>query len=400
MNRPRRLTPGLLASLGILAAIGPLATDFYLSSFAAIAADLNASPSQVQLTLTGFLLGIAVGQLVLGPLSDQVGRRPVMLVAMAIFAATSIAVALAPTIELIIALRVIQGLSGAAGIVVARAIAVDLSDGDTAVRALSLIAMVAALGPIVAPLLGGGVAAVTDWHGAFWTLAIIAVVLFVLALVVIPESLPVEQRHAGGLSVMLSGVGQLLTNRTFVGYLAAFALGYGAMMAYISASPFVVQTVFGLGVVAYSLGYATSAAALILSNLTNARVAPRVGPRRMLGVGQSAALLAALVLVTVTLTGLLNWPMVVGFAFLLVAGTGFTMANASALAFAQAPHTRGSASALLGATQFGVGAIVAPMTGAWGATTAVPMVTIMLVSVTLGAVLSRVLTRRAAPTEL
>lgn len=395
MTHPQRLTPGLFAALGLLAAIGPLATDFYLSSFTAISQDLQISASSVQLTLTGFLIGIAVGQLILGPTSDRYGRRPVMVISMGVFALTSIAIALAPTIELMIALRVLHGLSGAAGIVVARAIAADLSEGETAVRALSLIAMVAALGPIIAPIIGGGVAATIGWRGALWTLALIAVGLFVLALLVIPESLPPESRHSGGVGEAIRQFGRLIADRGFVGYLLAFALGYGAMMAYISASPFVVQVVLGFGVFAYSLSYATSAAALILANFTNSRIAPGLGPSRMLRVGQLTAIIGALVLLVVAITGQLTLGLLIASAFVLTAGTGFTMANASALALARTPDARGAGSALLGATQFGVGALVAPLTGAWGESTAVPMVVVMAMCVGLGALLSRIFSRKA-----
>lgn len=395
MTHPQRLTPGLLAALGLLAAIGPLATDFYLSSFTAISQDLQISASSVQLTLTGFLIGIAVGQLILGPTSDRYGRRPVMVLSMGVFALTSIAIALAPTIELMIALRVLHGLSGAAGIVVARAIAADLSEGETAVRALSLIAMVAALGPIIAPIIGGGVAATIGWRGALWTLALIAVGLFVLAVVVIPESLPPESRHSGGVGEAIRQFGRLIADRVYVGYLLAFALGYGAMMAYISASPFVVQLVLGFGIFAYSLSYATSAAALILANFTNSRIAPGLGPSRMLRFGQLAATIGALVLLVVAITGQLTLGLLMVSAFVLTAGTGFTMANSSALALARSQSARGSGSALLGATQFGVGALVAPLTGAWGETTAVPMVVIMAGCVLVGFVLSQLMTRRA-----
>lgn len=394
MKHPQRLTPGLLTALGLLAAIGPFATDFYLSSFAEMSRDLQAGASTVQFTLTGFLVGIAVGQLVLGPTSDRFGRRPVLVWSMAVFAVVSIAIALAPTIELMIVLRVLHGLFGAAGIVVARAIAADLSEGETAVRALSLIAMVAALGPIVAPVIGGGVASLVGWRGALWALAIIATALFVLAAVVIPESLPPQARHSGGVKAAIVQFGQLLSDRSFTGYLLAFALGYGAMMAYISASPFVVQGVLGFGIFAYSMSYATGAAALIISNFSNSWIAPRTSPRRMLFVGQAVAIGSAAVLLLVTLLGQLNLTVLIVLAFVMTAGTGFTMANSSALALARTPTARGSGAALLGAIQFGLGALVAPLTGAWGGATAVPMVVVMLSCAVLGWLISWVLTRQ------
>ncbi|HAS31021.1 MAG TPA: Bcr/CflA family drug resistance efflux transporter, partial [Microbacterium sp.] len=179
-----RLTSGLVATLGFLAAVGPFATDMYLASFTEIAADLGSSASAVQLTLTAFLLGIGAGQLLLGPLSDRFGRRPVMVLSMGVFALSSVLMVFTPTIEVFVALRLVQGVAGAAGIVVARAIAVDLSEGETAVRALSLIATVTALGPLVAPPIGGAVGVLTDWRGVLIVLAAISAAMFLLAVLV------------------------------------------------------------------------------------------------------------------------------------------------------------------------------------------------------------------------
>lgn len=151
MTAGRRLTPGLLAALGFITAVGPFAVDMYLPSFTQIGTELAAPASSVQLTLTAFLIGIGVGQLILGPLSDRFGRRPVLVIALAVFAASGVAMAFTPTVEVFIALRLVQGLTGAAGMMLARAIAVDLSEGETAVRALSLIAMLVGLGPLIAP---------------------------------------------------------------------------------------------------------------------------------------------------------------------------------------------------------------------------------------------------------
>lgn len=379
----RQLTPGLLAVLGLLAAIGPLSTDFYLSSFTGIARDLNASASEVQLTLTGALLGIAVGQLLLGPASDRYGRRPVMLAAIAVFALTSILIACNSVMWLFIALRVLQGAAGAAGIVVSRAIAVDLSDGDTAVRALSLIAMVSAVGPIVAPLLGGSVAAFWGWRGALWALAIIAVLLWLLAWAFIPESLAPELRQTGGAAAAVRNFGGLLADRPFAGFMLTFAIGYAAMMAYISASPFVVQSVLGFGVFDYALSFAAGAVAFFFANLVNSSLAPRVGPARMLTIGQALALGATTTALVLVLTNTLQLAMLVPIAFVLTAGTGLTMANASALALSRAPHARGAGAALIGSVQFAAGAAVAPLTGAWGEHTAVPMAVIMVACVAL-----------------
>ena len=382
----RRLSPGLLAALGFIASVGPLSVDLYLPAFTDIAADLNAPAASIQLTLTAFLIGISAGQLILGPLSDRLGRRRVLVVALAVFALSSVGMVFVPTVEVLIGLRLIQGLSGAAGIVLARAIAVDLSEGRTAVRALSLIAMVVGLGPIVAPLIGGVASVTWGWRGALAVAAVLAVLMLILAVLVIPESLPPDQRHGAGVLAAMRDFGELLGDRGFRGYLISFSLGFGAMMAYVSASPFVAQTVLGMDPVGYSLAFASSAAALILANIVNARVAPLVGPERMLAVGQIVALAAGLALVILAATSALTIVTFIVAAFVFIAGTGFTMSNASALALAQAPRTLGAGAALIGATQFAVGAAVAPLVGLWGEATALPMAVILVACVLVGGI--------------
>ncbi len=196
--------------------------------------------------------------------------------------------------------------------------------------------------------------------------AVLAVVMFVLAVLIVPESLPPDQRHGAGVRVALGGFTGLLTDRGFLGYLVTFSLAFGAVMAYISASPFVAQAMLGMDTVGYSLAFASAAAALILANIVNARFAPKVGPERLLAVGQFAALMAGLALLTMAVTGTLTIALFFLASFVLVAGTGFTMSNASALALAQAPRALGTGAALIGAAQFAVGAAVAPLVGLWG----------------------------------
>jgi DHA1 family bicyclomycin/chloramphenicol resistance-like MFS transporter len=376
--RRRRLTPALLATLGFLAGVGPFATDMYLASFTEIAHDLGGTPATVQLTLTTFLFGIAAGQLVLGPISDRFGRRRVLVTALAVFAASSIALVFSPSLPVFIALRAVQGFSGAAGVVVSRAVAVDLSEGDTAVRALSLMAMVAGLGPLIAPPIGGAIAQAANWHVVLAMLAAIAVIMLLLAVLVVPESLPPQQRHTGGFATLAGRFRTLLTDRAFAGGTLAFATGFAAMMAYISASPFVGQVVLRMSPFAYALAFATGAVSLVLANSLNARIAPRVGPGRMLIVGVAMIATSALVLTVLSTTGSLGVASFIACAFVLTGGAGFTMSNASALALARAEQARGSGAALLGATQFFIGGLSTPVVGLWGEHTAVPMAIVAL----------------------
>lgn len=381
MTRDRSsLTPGLLAALGFVSAVGPFATDMYLASFTDIAQDLGTVASSVQLTLTAFLIGIGTGQLVLGPLSDRWGRRPVLLSALAVFALSGAATVFSPTIGVFIALRFVQGFSGAAGVVVARAIAADLSRGADTVRALSLIATVVGLGPLLAPPIGGIVATLWGWRGVLAVLAAVSVAMLLVAALVIPESLPRSQRHAGGLGSTFRTLGGLLRDGGLTAYVLAFALAFATMMSYIAASPFVGQSVLGMSPLVYSLGFAAGAAALLLANLANARLAPRFGARRMLFVGTTLLLAASAALTALVVFDLLAPWSFIACAFAVTAGTGFTMSNASALALARSGHARGSGSALLGASQFLLGGLVSPLVGLWGEHTALPMAITMTVA--------------------
>lgn len=383
MPRTPRMTRGLLVSLGFLAAVPPFATDTYLASFTDISADLGVTPSSVQLTLTAFLVGIGAGQLLLGPLSDRFGRRRVLLAALSVFAAASIGMAFSPGIDVFVALRFVQGFSGAAGVVVSRAIAADLSEGRTAVRALSLIASLVSIAPLVAPPIGGILASIWGWRGVLAFLATVATAMLVLAWLVIPESLPPDERHRGGVGMMLRRFGGLFRDGAFVLLMVSFSVGFGALMGYISASPFVGQVVIGMSPVAYSFGFSAGAVGIMLANLLNARIAVRVGPERMFTVGLVTALAAGLWFAVLSAIGLLTPATFIAGAFILSGGVGLTMSNASALALARADRARGSGSALIGAGQFAVGAIVSPLVGLWGEDTATPMIAVMIASSTI-----------------
>lgn len=383
MTGTPRMTRGLLAALGFLAAVPVLATDTYLASFTDISADLGADPSGVQLTLTAFLIGIGAGQLMLGPASDRFGRRRVMLAALSVFAAASIAMVFSPGIEVFVALRAVQGFSGAAGVVVSRAIAVDLSEGRTAVRALSMIASLVAIAPLIAPPIGGVIASVWGWRGVLGFIAAIASMMLLFAWLVVPESLPPAERHRGGVSVMIGRFGSLARDRSFVLLTVTFAVGFGALMGYVSASPFVGQVIVGMTTVEYAFSFSAGAVGIMLANLLNARIAVRVGPDRMLAVGLLAALAAGVSFAVLSATGALIPATFIASAFLVSGGVGLTMSNASALALARADQARGSGAALIGAAQFLVGAIVSPLVGLWGEDTAAPMIAVMLVSSTV-----------------
>jgi DHA1 family bicyclomycin/chloramphenicol resistance-like MFS transporter len=372
-RRTPHLTPLLLGILGFTGAVSPLATDMYLASFASIQYDLMTTASMVQLTLSVFFLGNAAGQLLIGPLSDMLGRRRLLLASLSVYTLLSIGLVFTPTIEIFIALRLLLGFFGAAGIVLARAIAVDLSEGETAVKALSLIAMVGGLGPLLAPPIGGLTHELWGWRGTLATLAAISVVMLVLAWWRIPESLPPEQRRTGRLLASFTPIGGLLRTPRYLLFMLTFVFAFTSMIAYISASPFVGQNVLDMTPLMYALAFSASGTALVAGNLVNSRIAARVGPARMLGVGIALLLTGALGMLALSLLGA---PSIWGFilcAFVLTGGAGLCMSNSSALALAEARHARGLGAALLGSTQFAVSGSLAPIVGAWGEHTAVPM---------------------------
>jgi DHA1 family bicyclomycin/chloramphenicol resistance-like MFS transporter len=380
-----RLTPLLLGVLGFTGAVSPLATDMYLASFGSIQQDLNTTASLVQLTLSMFFLGAAVGQLVIGPLSDRFGRRPLLLGFLTVYAAAGIALVFTPSIEIFVALRLLLGFTGAAGIVLARAIAVDLSEGETAVKALSLIAMMGGLGPLLAPPIGALTHELWGWRGTLATLAGISVLILMLAWRFIPESLPPELRRSGGLLAVYAPLGSIIRTPRYMFFALAFVFGFSAMIAYISGSPFVGLNVIGMSPVTYAFGFAVGGAALISANIVNANLAPRRGPARMLSFGIALLLTGTAALLLLSLTSTLAVWSFITCAAILTAGAGFTMSNASALALAEAMQARGMGAAVLGSMQFAVGGLLAPVVGAWGEHTAVPMGAVALSSAVIAA---------------
>ena len=368
-----RLSRGTLVSLGVIAMASSLSTDMYLPSFTSVAEDLTATASEVQLTLTLFFFGVGTGQLLLGPISDRRGRRPVLLSALVVFVAASISMVFAPNIETLMALRFAQGLSGAAGLVLSRAIAADLSHGVSAAKALSLIVMISGLGPLLAPVLGGLAHEWWGWRGALATLAVIATAMLVLAITVLRESHPLERRTTGSFFSTYRPVGRLLRDGRFVALALSFALSFAAAMAYIAAAPFVTQRVLGMSPLGFALSLAVSASAMVLANLVNIRLVSRIRPPRMLASGIALVLVSGLAFCAQAFTASLTPAGFIITAFVLTGGSGLILANASALALDRVPEARGSASALLGAVQFLFGGITAPLVGLWGESTALPM---------------------------
>ncbi|MCL8025985.1 multidrug effflux MFS transporter [Nocardioides bruguierae] len=353
----------LLLTLALLAAVAPLSTDLYLPSFPQLASDLGTTETGAQLTLTMFLIGLAAGQLVFGPLSDRLGRRRPLLAGVVLCIAAGVVAVAAPTLWVLALARLVQGLAGSAGMVLGRAVITDLTRGRVAAQALSLMMIVGGVAPVLGPSVGGLLAGPLGWRGLLGIVLALTVLMLVTVLAFVPESFPAEQRAAERAAAAdRPSAWQALASRRFVGYTLAFALGFSVMMTYISASPFLYQDQMGLSEAAYGLVFGVNALALVVVSAISARLVAVHPVRRLLTVGLTLVLVACLVLLALVLADVpAGW-----FAlpiFVAVGSLGLVMGNGTALAMSAVPHARGSASAVLGALQFGLGGVVSVLSG-------------------------------------
>jgi len=358
--------------LGAITALGPLSIDMYLPAFPHIAADFATTPSAIQASLSACILGLALGQLVVGPISDAVGRRRPLFAGLAAYALMSVLCALAPTAPLLVAARFAQGLAGSAALVIATAVARDLYHGAAAARFFSTLMLVMGLAPILAPVLGAQMLRLVPWHGIFLVLAAAGVALIAVMSRVLPETLPPENRRPGGLGNALLGFAGVLRDRVFLGNAAVAGLAFGAMFAYIAGSPFVLQKIYGMSAQDFALVFGANALGLIALSQVNGRLVHRMGPRRLSVIGLSLQVVGAAVLQAALLLGLGLWGVLAGL-FLVVASQGLVAPNASAMALVNHGRNAGAASALLGTIRFLVGAAAAPLVGLAGEGTALPM---------------------------
>jgi MFS transporter, DHA1 family, multidrug resistance protein len=372
-------TVGLVVVLGAVMAIGPLSIDMYLPAFPDLGREFDASASVVQLTLTACVTGLALGQLLIGPLSDRYGRRVPLVGTLITYTAASVLCALAPSIVVLLALRFVQGLAGAGAVVIVSAVVRDLYSGAAAARVFSLLIMVMGLAPILAPLGGAQVLALTSWRGIFLVLAVLTALIAALVAVGLGETLPPERRSSHGLGRTLQTMRGLLRDRWFVGHALAGALGFGALFAYVAGSPFVLQGIYGVSPQLYSVLFAMNGVGLIAASQVNARLVGRFGPERLLRAGLLGIAAASGTLLTVALAGGLGVGATLIPMFVVVSSLPFVLPNSMALALSDHAAVAGTASALLGASQFLTSALVAPLVGAGGTQSAVPMGAIMTV---------------------
>ncbi len=368
--------------LGGLTALPPLSMDMYLPALPQVTSSLHSPAATVQLTLTACLAGMALGQLVVGPMSDRWGRRRPLLIGMVVYVVATAICAFAPTAEMLIGFRLLQGLAGAAGIVIARAVVRDLYDGVEMARFFSTLMLISGAAPIIAPLIGGQVLRVTDWRGVFYVLTAVGVVLTLVVARWLHETLPPDRRHSGGVGAALRTMRGLLADRVFTGYMLAGGLAFAALFAYISASPFVVQEIYGASPQTFSLLFGINSIGLIgVGQINGKLLVGRVSLDKVLAVGLGIITLAsvALLLMASGVFGAVGLVPIAAGLFVLMSAMGLALPNTNAQALMRTPHAAGSASALIGTASFLIGAVASPLVGIAGEDTAVPMAVVQLV---------------------
>ncbi|NEK85879.1 multidrug effflux MFS transporter [Blastococcus saxobsidens] len=353
-------------TLGAFVAIGPLTIDMYLPALPAITEDLLTTSATVQLTLTGTLVGLALGQLVLGPLSDAYGRRGPLLAGTALHVLASLLILVAPSIAVLGALRLLQGVGAAAGAVIALAVVRDLYTGRAAATMLSRLFLVLGAAPVLAPTIGGELLRFTDWRGVFVVLAGYGLLMLVVGWATLRETLPPERRSSTGVRGTLRTYRGLMHDRVYVGLVLVAGLTMAGLFSYVSGSSFVYQDQFGLDEQQFGLLFGAGAFWLIAATQLNPLLLRRWSPQQLLVAGTVLGALAGAALVVLAGTETGGLPAVTGALWVVLFACGLALPNAPALALSRHGEAAGSAAALLGAIQFGVGAVVSPVVGLLG----------------------------------
>lgn len=348
----------LLASLG---GIAPLGIDIYLASIPGVASDLGASPSAVQLTLTGFMIGLALGPLIIGPISDRYGRYRLLVAGVVGLMISSALCAIAPSVGALIAFRVVQGFCGSIAMTLCRALVADVVTGAAAARVYSLLSTVMGIAPIIAPVIGGAIEEWGHWLYVFWILAAISALLTIGVLVLLRETLPPERRQRGGLGTMLANTGKLIRDGRYLSFTLALAFNSGALFAYIAASPFLIQGVMGFSPMAFALVFAVGALGMTATAGFSAATVGRFGALRLTQVGTGFILVGAAGLLVAAVTGIDSPALLLPAMFMIPSGAGFMLGNATALAVERVGNRAGTALAIVGFLQFGMSALVAPL---------------------------------------
>ncbi|KXZ17000.1 multidrug effflux MFS transporter [Bacillus nakamurai] len=371
-SKAARASLGMVLILGTLASFGPLSLDMYLPALPEVAEDLHTTASLAQLSLTFCLLGLAVGQIIVGPLSDMKGRRKPLIISLMLYTLSSLLCAFSPSVSFLIVMRFIQGFTGAAGIVIARASARDMYSGKELTAFFSLLMLVNGAAPILAPITGGFVLQFASWKTVFIVLAIIGILIFISVLAALPESLPLEKRTKGGLQETLTTFRRLLGDRMFMGFALSQAFVLTGMFAYIAGSPFVLQNIYGVSAQMFSLLFAVNGAGIIAASQITGRLAKKQDERKLFAAGLIIAIIGSIALLLSLAFGLGLTAVCISL-FIIVSCVGIVTTTGFALAMQKQEKGAGSAAAHLGLLPFIGGALAAPLVGAAGEENAWPM---------------------------
>lgn len=358
--------------LTVFCALGPFTVDMYLSSFPQIMKFFETTPTMVQASLTAGLLGLSLGQVVIGSLSDVHGRRKPLLISMILYFIASISCAFAPSIEIFIALRFIQGFAGSAGLVVARAIARDKFSGIELTKFLAILSTVNSVAPLLSPLAGGVIISYTSWVGVFIFTGFVGIYLTTIVMWKIEETLPVEKRVESNFVELLKNYKTLLLNRTFMGYSLIAGILYGGVFAYIAASPFVFQNIYGVSPQVFSIIFAINGISIMLGAQVVKQLAGRIAENTILKIGMSLNFITSILLVIVVFSHGPLFMLIISL-FILNLSMGIIGPISFRLAMESQGHIAGTASALLGILPFLLGSITSPLVGIAGEYSAMPL---------------------------
>ncbi len=384
--------PAMVGLLGAMAALGAVTVDMYLPSLPAVAVDLGTTAAAAQLTITGVLIGAALGQLIVGPLSDRYGRRRPALAGIALHVVASLLCVMAPTIGMLVGLRVLQGVGNAAATITAMALIRDRMSGGPAARVISRLMLVIGVAPLFAPTVGGMIAGVAGWRAVFLALALFGIVLWVAVWRWLPETLPPSRRASSGLRGALGGYRSLLRDRTFAALAVIPGLGMGALISYVSGSPFVLQGQHGLTAQQFALVFAVNGVGLVAGAQVNAALLARRTPVGILRVALPLSVAAAAALLVIAAAEVADVRVLLAPLFVILFLLGFIMGNASATALSRHGERAGTAAAVIGATQAGVAGLVSPLVGVLGGD-AVAMAIVMLGALATALVVFTAVTR-------
>ena len=359
---PHRRRVLYIVLLGALTALGPFTIDLYLPAFPVLETDFRTTAAVIQLTLTGTMVGFALGQLIVGPLSDKVGRRIPLLCVTALHVVASVAAALAPTIELLMIARVGMGMGAAAGGVVAMAIVRDLFGGKRLVVMLSRLALVSGVAPVAAPLIGSALLAIMPWRGIFVVLAIYGAVMLICTIFVIPETLPRARRSDKGSTTVLQRYKSVLRDRVFIGTLVIGAMTFSGLFSYLSASSFLFQQSFGFNAQQYGLLFAANSLGVVVGVQFASRLAARYGPQWVMAYSTAVMVVAAFAIILLDQLGFGLWGTILPL-FVFMTACGFTFPCVQVLALDRHGKAAGTAASLIGATNFGIAGIISPVVG-------------------------------------